>query len=42
MARDIQSELKKERAEFHNSQLNPSSEQQFDVGDAVWLYMARV
>ena len=42
MARDIQVELKQQRAEDHNAQLNPSYEQRFEVGDAVWLYMARV
>jgi hypothetical protein len=42
MARDIQVELKQQRAEQHNSQLNPSYEQSFKVGDAVWLYIARV
>ena len=42
MARDIQVEVKQLRAEEHNEQLNPSFEQNFAVGDAVWLFMARV
>jgi hypothetical protein len=42
MARDIQVQLKQQRAEEHNSQLNLSYEQKFKVGDAVWLFMARV
>jgi hypothetical protein len=42
IARDVQAELKQQRAEDHNAQLNPSYEQRFEIGDSVWLYMARV
>ena len=42
LALDIQKELKQARAEAHNSQLAHNHDIELGVGDAVWLYMARV
>jgi hypothetical protein len=42
MAHDIQKQLKAQRAQAHNHQLTETTDPNLVVGDAVWLYMARV
>jgi hypothetical protein len=42
MARDVQAQLKSDRAAEHNELVDIREHREIDVGDSVWLYMAKV
>jgi len=42
MARDVQAQLKSDRAAEHDELVDIREHREIDVGDSVWLYMAKV